>query len=400
MKILLLGGSMQQVVAIEKAKEMGYYTILCDYFDDNPGIEVADKFYQVSTTDMDAVLEIAKKENIDGIVCYASDPAAVTQAYVAEKMGLSGNNYESVKILATKSLFRKFLMENGFNTPNYMVIDGSVEEDIRNKEILLKFPIMVKPVDSSGSKGVSKVLDKNELEEAIETALEYSRCKKVILEEYVDMLGYQVAGDGFSVDGKLVFACLGNDHFDLASPNPFVPVAASFPCCMSKRVQEKIYKEVNRVFELLKIKTGAYNFDIRVDKDENVYLMEIGPRNGGNYIPQVIENITGVDMLEYTIKAVMGEDCSSLKMVGTNGFYAYYSIHSAKEGIFDGIEIDDNFLEKHLVSSYLNLNIGDRVIPYTGSNKTIGILILKFKDMKEMLDLIEHISDYVKVVLK
>ena len=111
-KILLLGGSAQQVIAIETAKRLGYYTILCDFLDDNPGQYAADKFYLESTTDKEKILEIAEKEKIDGILAYASDPAAPTAAYVAEKLGLPGNPYDSVEILCNKDRFRKFLAEN------------------------------------------------------------------------------------------------------------------------------------------------------------------------------------------------------------------------------------------------------------------------------------------------
>ena len=98
-KILLLGGSAQQVIAIETAKKLGYYTVLCDFLTDNPGQYVADKFYLVSTTDMDAVLDVAQKEKVDGVLAYASDPAAPTAAYVAEKLGLPGSPYKSIKLI-------------------------------------------------------------------------------------------------------------------------------------------------------------------------------------------------------------------------------------------------------------------------------------------------------------
>src|SRR5699024_2708216 len=136
-----------------------------------------------------------------------------------------------------------------------------------------------------------------------EYALGFSRAKRVIIEEYVEMKGYQVAGDGFSVDGQLVFRCFANDHFNQNGLNPFVPISASFPYNMPEKIHNKIHEEMQRLFDLLDMKTGAYNFDIRVDKNENIYLMEIGPRNGGNYIPQVTKYATGVNMLEYTIKA-------------------------------------------------------------------------------------------------
>ena len=104
-KILLLGGSAQQIVAIKTAQKLGYYTVLCDYLPDNPGQYEADKFYLVSTTDKDAVLEVARNEQVDGVLAYASDPAAPTAAYIAEKLGLSGAPYHSVETLCNSLLY-------------------------------------------------------------------------------------------------------------------------------------------------------------------------------------------------------------------------------------------------------------------------------------------------------
>ena len=147
-KILLLGGSYQQIVAIEAAKRLGYYTILCDYLNDNPGQKYADKFYLVSTTDKEAVLEVAKKEKIDGVIAYASDPAAPTAAYVAEKLGLEGNPLKVVEICCNKDRFRKFLQENQFYTPKTKTYT-SIEDAFKDVK-RFQFPIIIKPVDSSG----------------------------------------------------------------------------------------------------------------------------------------------------------------------------------------------------------------------------------------------------------
>lgn len=114
-KILLLGGSAQQIVAIKTAQKLGYYTVLCDYLPDNPGQYEADKFYLISTTDKEAILKVALDECVDGVLAYASDPAAPTAAYVAEKMKLPTNPYEAVMTLCNKDCFRHFLKNNGFN---------------------------------------------------------------------------------------------------------------------------------------------------------------------------------------------------------------------------------------------------------------------------------------------
>lgn len=237
-KVLLLGGSYFQIPSVTTAKRLGYYTITCDYLPDNPGHKYADEYYNVSTTDKEAVLNLAKKLKVDGVVC--------------------------------------------------------------------KFPVMVKPTDSSGSKGVKKIERPEDLTAAVDDALKYSRCKRFIIEEYVEKYGYQIAGDGFSVDGKLKFRCFANEHFDSAGLNPNVPTGESFPYNMPARVHQKVHDEIQKLLTLLKMQTQAYNFDIRIDKDENVYLMEVGPRSGGNLIPQAIKYATGVDLVEYVIKAATG----------------------------------------------------------------------------------------------
>lgn len=397
-KILLLGGSTQQIPAIEYANARGYYTILCDFLHDNPGRNYSDKFYCVSTTDKEAVFEIARTEKIDGIVAYASDPAAPTAAYVAEKLGLPTNPYESVEILTNKDKFREFLEKNNFNTPKAKGYD-SIEE-VRKEISNFKLPVIIKPVDSSGSKGVTKLSDYNNLENQINNALLYSIGKRFIIEEFVEKDGYQVAGDGFVIDGNLVFRCFGNDHFNNKGLNQFVPISASFPYNMPKRVHEKIHNEIQRLLSLLNMKLGAYNFDIRIDKEENVYLMEVGPRNGGNFIPQVIRYATEIDMIEYTIKSAVGEKCDDIKMKETNGFWSYYAIHSLKEGILKEIKIDEKVKKYNIVETHLNYEVNDYIPAFIGANACIGILIMRFNTMKEMLDMMDNSEKWINLIVE
>lgn len=399
-KLLLLGGSAQQVIAIETAKKMGYYTVLCDYLSDNPGQYIADRFYQISTTDLNAVLEVAKKENIDGILAYASDPAAPTAAYVAEKMGLPGNPYKSVEILCNKDMFRKFLSENNFFTPKakgYSDIKLA-QRDIENG--IYKLPVIVKPVDSSGSKGVGRIDIAEEALTKLEYAMSFSRSGKIIVEEYVEKYGYQIAGDGLSVDGKLVFRCFANDHFNNKCINPFVPMSASFPYNMPSEVQTKIHNEIQRLLTLLNMKTCTYNFDMRIDQQFNVYLMEVAPRDGGNYIPQIIKYATGVDLVECSIKAAMGDPISVKNNIEQEGFWAYYAVHSLKDGILDEIIIEENVLEKHIIENHIIKEKGDEIKAFTGANTTLGILIMRFDSMEQMLDMMDNSEKWIKIKLK
>lgn len=397
-KILLLGGSAQQVIAIETAKKMGYYTILCDYLENNPGQNYADKFYLESTTNKDKILEIAEKEKIDGIIAYASDPAAPTAAYVAEKLGLPTSPYNSVEILSNKDLFRNFLKENGFNCPK--MISATRYEDFVVKIKELKLPVIIKPVDSSGSKGIRKIDNLNNLRIFFDNALKYSRSKRVIVEEMVETVGFPLAGDGFSVNGKLVFWAFSDDHFDYNSKNPLAPISETYPYIQPYSLQKKVVKEIQKLLDLLKMKTGAYNFEARIDKEENIYLMEVGPRNGGNGIPLITKYATGIDMLEYTIKGSLGEDCSSLIQKEVKGFWSTYMLHSNISGVLKEVIIDENYKKQNLISLTLNYKCGDKIGVFDGANGAIGTLLSKYTSYSEMMEKVYNLDKYVKIILE
>lgn len=398
---MLLGGSHQQVIAIDTAKEMGIFTVLCDYLDDNPGQYHADRFYLASSTDKELVLRIAREEQIDGILAYASDPAAPTAAYVAEELGLPGSPYESVEILCNKDRFRKFLSEHGFCTPQ---ADGYSDCRCAERDIVsgrYKLPVIVKPVDSSGSKGVSRIDAPEDIGDKLVLAMERSRCKRIIVEEYVTEYGYQVAGDGLSIDGKLVFRYFGNDHFDRSnSVNPFVPISASFPYNMPVWVQDKIHAEIQRLLDLLHMRTNTYNFDIRIDKDYNVYLMEIAPRDGGNYIPDLIRYATGVDLIRCSVLAALGEPIDTNEFGKPHGFCSYYAIHSGKSGHFDHLEFAPGILENHVIEQHIKKAKGDTVNPFMGANNAVGILLMRFDSMEQMLYMMDHGSEWIHICLE
>lgn len=396
-KILLLGGSAQQIVAIKTAQKLGYYTVLCDYLADNPGQYEADKFYLVSTTDKEAVLRVAMNEQVDGVLAYASDPAAPTAAYVADKLSLPGNPYESVEILCNKDKFRAFLKEHGFCTPEakgYANINEALQ-DI--KDGLFKYPIIVKPVDSSGSKGVSCIESFEQAERLLEYAMSYSHGRRIIVEEFVEKYGYQIAGDGLSVNGKLVFRYFANDHFDVHCKNPYVPVAASFPYNMSDDVQDKIHDTIQRLLTLLGMRTSTYNFDIRIDKDFNVYLMEVAPRDGGNYIPQAIRYATGVDLVECSVKAALGDKIEISTQVKPEGYWAYYAVHSLKDGCLKRVVIDPVVESNHVVENHLLVKPGDKIYSFIGANSTLGVLVMKFNSQEQMLNMIEHGDEWIQI---
>ena len=294
-KLLLLGGSAQQVIAIENAKKLGYYTILCDYLTDNPGQYVADKFYLDSTTDKEKILQIAENEKIDGIVAYASDPAAPTAAFVAEKLGLPTNPYISVETLCNKDKFRDFLKNNGFNTPLAM---GFADKESAILSIdKFSFPVIIKPVDSSGSKGATVLKSKDGFEKAVEFAFSFSRGNRIVIEEFIEKNHpYLIGGDLFVSDGRVVMWGLMNCHRD-SRVNSLVPVGKSYPPIISDEYLNAIKSTLQTMIDKLKIKSGAMNVELIVDNRGKVFLIDVGPRNGGNMIPDLLGYIFNIDVV-------------------------------------------------------------------------------------------------------
>lgn len=394
-RILFLGGAPSQIPPIKYAKSQGYYVITCDYLPDNPGHMLADEYHNISTTDKEAVLALSAKLNIDGIVAYASDPAAPTAAYVAEKLGLPGNPYESVLTLARKDLFRKFLKDHNFNVPrSNSFYDLEDAEQWANQ---INFPLFIKPVDSSGSKGVTEITDIDQLEVAFNCALQFSREKKVVIEEKIVKQGYQVAGDGFIVDGQLVFKLWADEHFDKLC-NGLVPIGQTFPTSHANALLKKAHSETQRLLSLLNMKMGALNFDFMFSEDGEFYFLELGPRNGGCLIPEVIRYATGVDLIKATVDAALGFDCSYLSETDAKGFWSSYMIHSLSDGVFEKLECSDR-VEKMIREQTLYVNKGDLVKQYSGSNDTLGMMILEYPDMSTMLNMIDNMENDIRVQL-
>lgn len=394
----MLGGSLYQVYAIKEAVRLGYYVITCDYLPSNPGHRFAHEYHNVSTTDKEAVLRLAKELQVDGVVAYASDPAAPTAAYVCEQLGLPTSPYRSVEILSNKDLFRAFLQEHGFNCPKAMGFLSYEEALARIDEFQL--PVMVKPVDSSGSKGINKLTDKSQLKDFVEDALHYSRSKRFLIEEFIVKKGHQISGDAFSVDGKLVFHCLGNEFYDPTCDKDFAPLGECWPFQMDHKYIEDLEQQLQRLLTLLQMKSNAYNVEAIVGEDDKVYLLELGARSGGSLIPQVTEYATGVNMVTYVIKAAMGEDCSALSQVEPRGFWSNYMVHSKKTGKYVSIEFEKTFKNKHLVDWVSDIKEGDEVHKFRDAQDCIGEFILKYDNMEQMFEVIKNIDKYVKVIVK
>lgn len=397
-KLLLLGGLKYLIPVIKKAKSLGHYVITCDYLPDNIAHQYSDEYHNVSILDKEAVLKLAKSLQIDGIMSFAVDPGVTTAAYVAEKMGLpSAGSYESIKILQNKGLFRKFLEKHNFNVPKSNIYTDSeiaVKEFDKND-----LPVIIKPVDSAGSKGVTKVENPNQLKEAIQTALKASPSKTFIIEEFLEKKAHSSDTDCFSIEGKFKFISFSSQRFDPNAPNPYTPSAYSWPSDISEKNQIYLERELQRLISLLGMKTSVYNIEVRETMDDKAYIMEVSPRGGGNRLSEMLEYATGTDLITGAIQAALGEEINSIGNCKYNGNWAEIILYSNCEGIFEELKIAPE-LKENVVEVDLWVEKGDRINAFNGANDAIGTLVLKFDTEAELENVISDYSKYIEVRLK
>ena len=398
-KLMLLGGLRYLVPVIETAHKQGYYVITADYLPDNIAHKYSDEYCNVSIIDKDAVLQEAQRLQIDGIMSFACDPGVVAASYVQNKMGLpSFGPFESVEILQNKDLFRAFLAKNGFNVPQAKGFD-SVEAAM-HETYWFPWPVIVKPTDAAGSKGVTKVNCLKDLRPALEYAMEHSVSGHIIVEEFIEKEGCSSDTDCMSVDGKLVFTSFCAQRFDADATNPYTPAAYSWPSTFTKDQEDYLTNEIQRLITLLDLKTVVYNIETRIGTNGKPYIMELTPRGGGNRLCEMLRYATGVDMITAITRAMVGDPIlNPIEQKPYNGHWAEIILHADKEGMFDHIEIGKN-LQAEIIEEDLWVNKGDHVDSFEGANNAIGTLVLKFQTAKELELAITHQREWLKVVVE
>ncbi|WP_301109832.1 acetyl-CoA carboxylase biotin carboxylase subunit family protein [Sporosarcina sp.] len=393
-KVMFLGGDAHQVSAIQYAKKQGYYTILCDYLEGNLGKSHADEFYCVSTTDKQSVLEIAEELKIDGIVAFAPNAALETAAYVGEKMNLPFYSTETVLLLSNKSLFRRFLKDNGFNYPKSKSFTSV--KDAEGQLNGFQFPLIIKPVDSSGSRGIVRIDCMDEIEQAFENALSNSRIKVVIIEEYIEMTHEcMIGGDIVVINGEIKFFGIINGHRDVVN-NPCIPLGNSYPTIIENERIVLVRQEIQKIIDLLGIKFGAMNIDVIFGENERPYIIEINARNGGNMVSSLLRKATGVDLVGLSVEmAVNNKDYHFTENL-TNQYFSTYYLRSYERGRLLNIDSNEK-IKENIIKKYMYKAYGDEVDVFDGLDKIIGIYLFKFSDLNEMKNKMDHMDRYIDV---
>lgn len=397
-KLMLLGGLRYLLPVIETAHKQGYYVITADYLPNNIAHKYSDEYCNVSIIDKEAVLSKARELQIDGIMSFACDPGVIAASYVQNEMGLpSFGPFESIEILQHKDKFRAFLAANGFNVP--WAFGFQSKEEAWNARSQFSYPLIVKPTDSAGSKGCTRVDTEDHLTEAIEYAFRHSIGRHIIVEEFLEKKGCSSDTDSFAKDGKLQFVSFSAQRFDANAKNPYTPAAYSWPSTFTKEEEEYLTSEIQRLIYLLNLKTAVFNIETRVSNNNKPYIMELTPRGGGNRLCEMIRYATGVDMITAITRAIVGDDPGTIEQKPYNGHWAEVILHADKDGEFAGLLIEPTFHSK-VVEKDLWVKIGDRVHRFEGANDAIGTLIIRFDSTEELEKAITNQSLWLKVIIK
>ena len=398
-RVLILGGSAFQVPIIRYAKAQGAYVITCDYLPANPGHTLADEYHNVSTTDREAVLELSRRLDVNAVLSFASEPALQTVSYVAEALGLPGPSLDSVVKLTDKGVFRRMLREAGLPVPMAVTVDKTTPAADMPRlmdEHGVAIPCIVKPVDSSGSKGIT-VLDETlaALPAALEHALAFSRSGHCIIEQYIE--GDQIHGDGYLEGGQLVFHYLG-DHVFFTDAGCRVPISTRWPTRYGPEIVQGIAHQIEAIANVSGYRKGPVNIEARVTPEGAIYIIEVAPRNGGNHVPIITQHLTGFDFVHQAYCDATGDKNPIVVPNGRKLPGAHYVLHSSTAGVLEGVALSDT-IRPHLLQLELFKRKGERVQVFRGSAESIGVVLMSFTSVDErdalMISASQHLVAHV-----
>jgi biotin carboxylase len=388
-RLFIVGAGIFQIPAIKKAKEMGITVITVDKNPQSVGFRFADYYEIVSTHNSEAILPIAQKYKIDGVMTLSTEVAVVPVAYVAEKLKLPGLPVEIAKKATSKYLMKQAFKEHGVPCPAFC--HAYNPEDLRKIEGRLNFPLMVKPSEGYASRAVFKVINNEELEKAFYAAKNESADSMVIIEKFIQ--GQDVSVESFTLDGSIEMIYITNKK--ITNPPLYVPLRHSLPCRLSADVQDEIKKVAEKAVKALGVKNGPVNFDIRVTEKGPVVL-EMAARLGGNCLPVIVNLHSGIDTISESIKLALGE-----KPLLQERFRRPAGVRLLTSEVTGRIVniagIEELRKKKDILEINLLPGIGDRINRFSSGIDKIGYLIVSGEDTDDIDRKMDSYAKKIKI---
>lgn len=398
-KILILGGAEAQVPIIQAAKKEGYFVVLCDWTTTNPGIKYADKHYQVSTLDKDAVIKVAIEEKIDGVISN-SEPAMLNVSYIAEELHLRGNSVSGLEVLLSKERFRSLQEKVGVYAPKHFIVEN--ENDFLKVADNMQCPFVVKPAASSGSRGTTTVLshDVEELKRIYRINADYSRDNCCVIEEYVDMPSLtMIEGDLFVLDKEIIWDGL---FFNTRSSiTPKLPMTYSIPFRIDSAKLLEIQNTLIKILEAADFTFGELNVEMYFTKDNRLFVIEINPRQGGAGIPAFIHRHCGIDMHKLLVTTAVNDDRYFDYLEHHNRECHYISRHSVfahSSGVYKGISCLP-IIQNYVTNIEERVSGGDKVEECENGTNVLAFVDLEFDSYELQHQYCEDLENYIKPII-
>lgn len=387
-RLLIAGGGYADIPLILSAKKLGYHVITSGNRPNELGHRYSDEYQPADFSDPEAILNLAKRLKLSAICACCNDFSALSTAYAAEQLGLPGHDpYRVAQIIHHKDQYRQFALTHGITTPKAMGFTNKKDALARMES--LPFPVIVKPVDLSGGKGMSTINDMGEAKKAIEKAFAMSRTKRIVIEEFI--IGSRHGFSVFLVNGCVVFFFSDNEHYFL---NPYLVSAASTPSIASPIIEQKLCAESEKIASLLSLKTGIFHIQYILRGEEPV-IIEICRRAPGDLYIKLVEHATGVDYPAWIVKSSAGLDCSELVYAEPKGFFTRHCVMSATAGKVKNIVFNAD-VEKLIIDRFMWWKKGDPVSDVMTSK--FGIVFLRFQSQDEMMEKTERMQELIRVV--
>ncbi len=386
--LLFIGAGIYQVKGILKARELGYRVVAIDENKNADGFKYVDKFFIVSIFNHKEIIKFARNENVYAALSVSSDICLETVAIVNESLDFSSMTLNQIRLISNKGLMRKKLCDFGIKDTNFFILRqlSEVSEAIK----VLSFPLVVKPTDSSGSRGVSYVETERDLVSKCKLAFDSSRKSEILLEEYMD--GSEVAVDGFVVSGKLEVLSISDK---VRTPPPYLlDTEVIFPSLEADSTKQEIKNKLAKVIKVLKINNCPIHVEMIVTK-YGVKIVEIAVRGAGFKVyTDIIPHISGVDTLLVQIKLLLGEPVVIKKLIDNKAVCLKFL--DDKTGILKdvcGVGRAKKIKGVHEVKIYPK--IGDKVRKLTCGADRLGHIIVFGDTHHEVVDMAKKAKEYI-----
>lgn len=386
-KLLILGASELQVPAIKKAKELGHYVIVADYNDKAVGINNADEYHNVSTINIEKIVELSKNIMPDGIMTLATDMPMRAIAKATEELNLPGISFQTAIKTTDKGEMIKALSNNKVPTPHYIIVDNINDLDVTQ----LLFPFVIKPVDNSGSRGVQLINDEKELYSLFEYSQKYSRSGEVLIEEY--MIGKEISVEMMVID-NVPYVLAITDKVTTQSPY-FVELSHSQPSLLKESDLLKVKDVAKAATSAVGINTGPAHVEIMVT-NEGPKVIELGARLAGDSIAtHLVPLSTGIDYVKATIQSSLGEQIDIRpKFKKASAIQYFYT----KPGIISSI----NGLEKIKNSTKVKKLVfdkqeGEKIVEIKSSTDRIGYFIVQGNTINSVKKVCDKLTNEINI---